>query len=269
MRQGAYIAYRIDGGELQKVRGAQAPVTVGEEGEHTITYYAVDFAGNRSDSETVQFKIDRTSPTANAVSDSVDPQQLAARVRNGHARRATTGRALPAWTQLPRTSRSRSGAHLVYRLNDANVQKARGGAASFRVDGDGDHAVSYYAVDSAGNESEHKELRFRIDKTAPHAVLLEEQGSDRRRLEVSASDTPSGVGEVQIGIRRVGGVPESAALRKLARTNPRRYRQIKLRRTRRIGNRLADCRRKRGGAKRKCLAKRRESAQAPPHRSAW
>jgi hypothetical protein len=157
-----------------------------------------------------------------------------------------------------------SGAHLAYRLDSDNVEKARGASATFKVDADGDHTVAYYAVDGAGNESEHKEVRFRIDRSAPNPVFFEHQSSDKRRLEVLADDRPSGVGEVQIGIRRVGAIADSAKLKRLAKKAPARYRRTKLRGTRRTGNRLVDCARKRDRAKRACLKRRRAQLERNP-----
>jgi hypothetical protein len=232
VEEGAYIAYKIDGGALQRVRGAEAPITVGEEGEHTVAYYAVDFAGNQSDTETVQFKIDRTNPTASATTDAADGevwQRESVTVTltgdDGAGRSgmdaATDGEPVDA------------GAHLAYRLDAGPVQKMRGGAATFKVEADGDHVVEYYAVDGAGNASERREVRFRIDRTAPGLVLFEPQGSDKRRIELTVDDATSGVGEVAIGIRRVGDLDEAAALKRLARTDPKRYRATRLRGTRR------------------------------------
>jgi hypothetical protein len=75
-------------------------------------------------------------------------------------------------------------------------------------------------------------MRFRIDKSAPSPVIIERQGSDKRKIEVSADDLPSGVAEVQVGIRRVGGLPDAQSLRKLAKKDPARYRRTKLKGTR-------------------------------------
>jgi hypothetical protein len=240
-------------------------VTVADEGEHTITYYAVDLAGNESETQTVQFKIDRTSPTAGATSDAIDPS-VWQRESVSVTLTGDDGHGKSGMDPAPEDQPVENGAHLVYRLNTASVQRARGPAATFKVDDDGDHVVEYYAIDGAGNESEHKTIQFRIDKTAPAGVVFEPQGADKRRVEVAAVDATSGVGEVQIGLRRVGGVPQSAALRRLARKDPARYRRTKLRRTRRAGNRLVNCRKKRGRAKRRCQAKRRK--QLKHHRIA-
>ena len=265
VEEGAYIAYRIDDGERQLVRGDSAHVTVGDEGEHTITYYAVDFAGNESETRTVHFKIDRTSPVAGATSDAIDP---AAWQREAVTATLTgdDGFGRSGMDPAPEGEPVEHGGHLVYRLNTGTIRKAPGASATFKVEEDGDHAVEYYAVDAAGNESEHKTLRFRIDRTAPTGVAIEQLGSDRRRIEVDAADATSGVGEVQIGLRRVAERNSLRATKRLASRAPKRYRSTRLRRTRRIRNGIVRCGKKRPAAKRACLRKRRK--QLTRHRIA-
>lgn len=60
--EGAYIAYRLDGGAEEQVRGGKAKVAVGEDGYHSLTVKAVDLAGNESAEQTVKFKVDRSAP---------------------------------------------------------------------------------------------------------------------------------------------------------------------------------------------------------------
>ena len=57
----AAIYYSIDGGAYKKYT---APFTIDVDGEHTITYYAVDEVGNPSETGSVSFKLDHTAPTA-------------------------------------------------------------------------------------------------------------------------------------------------------------------------------------------------------------
>jgi hypothetical protein len=76
---GAYIAYRIDGGSAQRARGGQVSVPVTSDGEHTLAYQAYDLAGNPSAEQSVSFKLDRTAPelVAFAARDAQDPRALA------------------------------------------------------------------------------------------------------------------------------------------------------------------------------------------------
>ncbi|MEA2474102.1 MAG: hypothetical protein QOE06_2017, partial [Thermoleophilaceae bacterium] len=58
LEKGGFIAYRLDGGDEQAVRGAIARATFGDDGQHSMTFAAVDVAGNRSPEKAVSFKID-------------------------------------------------------------------------------------------------------------------------------------------------------------------------------------------------------------------
>jgi hypothetical protein len=66
----AYVEYRLDGGTATDIAGENVPgvgtesarVPVTTDGQHTVTWKAVDFAGNESAEKTVQFKIDQTAP---------------------------------------------------------------------------------------------------------------------------------------------------------------------------------------------------------------
>ncbi len=60
--KGAYVAYRLNGGEERRVRGDRAEIRVEDDGLHTLIYKAVDLAGNDSPERTVTFRIDRTPP---------------------------------------------------------------------------------------------------------------------------------------------------------------------------------------------------------------
>ncbi len=57
--------YSIDGGAWLLYTG---PVTIGIDGEHTISYYSVDAVGNVETTKSVSFKIDKTAPTGSITS---------------------------------------------------------------------------------------------------------------------------------------------------------------------------------------------------------
>ncbi|KKK46187.1 hypothetical protein LCGC14_3164280, partial [marine sediment metagenome] len=75
---GAYVAHRVDGGAVLRSRGARAVVSVSSDGLHSLTYHAVDLAGNESSRHTIPFKIDATPPEVVAfeASDPHDPRRL-------------------------------------------------------------------------------------------------------------------------------------------------------------------------------------------------
>jgi hypothetical protein len=75
---GAYVVYSVDGGNAAELRGPQrvvgndgvlgyaptasATAEVSSDGVHSLTYHAVDVAGNASSEKSVNFKIDQTPP---------------------------------------------------------------------------------------------------------------------------------------------------------------------------------------------------------------
>lgn len=81
VESGGYIAYSLDEGPLRQVRGSTAWITAGD-GHHTLAYYAVDVAGNRSAERFATFKVDATAPETAAFEhqDPNDPRRVTARV---------------------------------------------------------------------------------------------------------------------------------------------------------------------------------------------
>lgn len=65
------IHYNSDGGTETIVAGSSTSVIISTDGTHTITYYAVDIAGNSETSHSATFKMDKTSPiiTVSGVTD--------------------------------------------------------------------------------------------------------------------------------------------------------------------------------------------------------
>lgn len=119
---GGYVAYRLDGGPVQRVKGDRASLKVGDDGHHALTYYAVDFAGNVSPERTAEFKIDRTAPETVGFEsqDPTDPRRLSVLVEDrlsGVASGQVAARASSggSWTALPTTL---SGNRLVARIDD-------------------------------------------------------------------------------------------------------------------------------------------------------
>lgn len=75
--QGGHVVVQVDEHEPTVQRGAEAKVAFAEDGRHTLSYHAVDAAGNPSDKKSGAFKIDRTPPMGVFEStDAADPQRL-------------------------------------------------------------------------------------------------------------------------------------------------------------------------------------------------
>jgi hypothetical protein len=133
VRDGAYVEVRVDGAAAQDIRGDDAdgtnietvPLPISSDGQHTLTYKAVDFAGNESAEKTVQFKIDQTAPelVAFEAQDPAHPTTLSVAVAD-----RTSGVAggviemrkqgTSTWTDLPTRL---SGDHLVSTVDDSTL----------------------------------------------------------------------------------------------------------------------------------------------------
>lgn len=78
IEDGGHLTYSLDGGAAQRVRGDDADVTIDVDGTHALAYRAYDAAGNASDEETVEVRIDGTPPSAHFLPpSSADPLRLA------------------------------------------------------------------------------------------------------------------------------------------------------------------------------------------------
>ncbi len=181
--------------KLDEVAGegeSGAVVNVTGQGIHTLEYWSTDLAGNESARIPVEIKIDTTAPSvsSNAVGGwSNGSITLAAQDAGG------SGVATIAW-------------------------KLNGGTTSFGSQvsvGNGVHALEYWSVDIAGNESLHRIDTVRIDRTAPittsNAVTTYERVAS---IGLAAADANSGVAYVEWtldgGSWQRGPIPEVATL---------------------------------------------------------
>lgn len=148
----AYEEYRLDGGSPHDFAGEHqpglnnigVPVSIASDGVHTLSFKAVDFAGNESIEKSVQFKIDQTAPelVAFEAQDPVHPATIRVAVTDrtsgvfgGLIQMRRQGDS--SWTDLPTRL---DGDHLVTTVDDANLPA---GAYEFQA----------RARDVAGNEA--------------------------------------------------------------------------------------------------------------------
>lgn len=161
---------------------------------HQIKYYSVDYVGNAEEPKEIQVKIDITKPVTelnvegdlytNIVS-SRSTIKLSANDENSNVK--TTFYAFNENTPV------------IYRQPIV--------LTSFR---EGEHTITYYSVDNAGNEEDKKTYAFYLDKTPPMLVdeLLgntfiangREYSSGRSKIKLTAMDNKSGVKEIRYSI---------------------------------------------------------------------
>ena len=136
------IRYVVDGSEVATY-GAPVPVT--GEGTHTLTYAAVDAAGNTEATKTATVRIDQNAP------ESLDNAQ-------------TDWVSSPVHVTLS-SSDALSGVSGIRYVVDGSEVATYG--APVPVTGEGTHTLTYSAVDAAGNTEATKTATVRIDDTAP------------------------------------------------------------------------------------------------------
>lgn len=96
------------------------------------------------------------------------------------------------------------GAYLAYQLDTEPTILVPGGENVLEEDDDGHHTLTYRAFDAAGNGSVEKEVRFKIDRTAPVGEFRALDPADPRELRVDVEDSTSGIARGAIEYRRVG-----------------------------------------------------------------
>jgi len=91
-------------------------------------------------------------------------------------------------------------------LDSELASSSRGSSVSVTVNRDGVHVVTADVTDAAGNRSGRVAATVRIDSTAPERVqFLPQDVADPRMVRVEASDSLSGISQVQIRMRPLAG----------------------------------------------------------------
>jgi hypothetical protein len=129
----AGTTWAVDGGAPQ----SGTDVTVTGDGEHSVTYFSTDVAGNVEDAHSVTVRIDGTAPV---TSDSSDPALAA----DGDGGWRTTGQNV---TLSPADTGGSGLARTYYTLDGAQHEYE----GPFAVAGDGSHTVTWWSADAAGN----------------------------------------------------------------------------------------------------------------------
>jgi hypothetical protein len=148
------IGYLIDGIAPPAVRGGPPPFTVTGDGTHTVTFASGDYAGNGEATQTITFKIDTTPPTTAF-------QLWGADGHGGHYSSDVRVVLLP-------TDATSGVAATYYRVDDGTLTPYHG---DFMVRGLGQHHVTFYSVDNAGNVERAQTVWFNIYALPPKLWL--------------------------------------------------------------------------------------------------
>ncbi|MDD7796286.1 OmpL47-type beta-barrel domain-containing protein, partial [Clostridium sp. 'White wine YQ'] len=161
--------YSIDGSDY--IEGTS--FTVQGEGIHKITFYSVDNAGNTESINTIYVKVDRTAPV-------------------------TTSNSPAGWSKddvtinLAATDLLSGVAKTFYSIDGSDYIEG----ASFTIQSEGIHKITFYSVDVAGNIESINTTYVKIDKTAPTTTMNlsnEYKLGSTLQLDYIANDNLSGV----------------------------------------------------------------------------
>lgn len=183
--------YSIDGGPYKEFTG---PMQLNEEKTFEVRYYSVDNVGNAEKTRLKKIVIDKTKP------------QSSIRIEGDRAENVVSGRS----SIIVETKEKGAGIKQVfYRIND---QKAKPYKYPIKTSwfSEGDHSISFYAVDNLGNKEDWKQFDFFVDKTPP--VIVEEimgntfmangveYSSGRSKFKITTMDNKAGVKSVHYKI---------------------------------------------------------------------
>jgi hypothetical protein len=178
-------SYTVDGGATQAYAGVFAVATPGD---HTITYWSTDNAGNVESVRTAHVKLDAAAPSTALATTPPSPDGA-----NGWFT-STVSFALSA-------NDAASGvASRFYKLDGGATQTYSSGVALTQ----GDHTIEYWSTDNAGNVEGHSTTHVKLDTVSPVTTLATTPGSPDgangwfKQASVSftlaATDATSGVG---------------------------------------------------------------------------
>ncbi len=203
---GGRIAYRVDSGDEATVPGESTSVEVGSDGPHTIRYYAIDAAGNRSETKAASFKIDSEKPGA-AVAESSDGWISRSGSYVEHI-------ALGEGETLP--SSGLAGFSVTTDGSAPDDTPDTDASGEFSIDDlqEGVTTVKARAISGAGVASDAVGVgTIKVDRTPPEASLDRPEGN---ALTAGVSDATSGVRSGLLEMRAAGApawTPLSTVLR--------------------------------------------------------
>ncbi len=190
-----YIEYRIDSGEYARYT---SPIVLTSEGAHSLSYRAIDRAGNREFDRNFNVIVDSTPPKVN-----IFPTQSFVmgdgRVYSSQGN-TFTFRAVDKYSGVRNIS---------YAVNDDSEQPYQQGR-EIQLTQPGRQLIRYKAIDNVGNTTEEKTLFVSVDNSRPvvgiypNQPLVKVNGASYSRrttgFDVRANDEGSGVERILVRI---------------------------------------------------------------------
>ena len=183
--------YSIDNGPFSKYAD---PINLTEEKTTTIKYYSVDYVGNAEEISSATILIDNSAPTS-SLSIEGDKSEDVLSVRST--------------IQLETQDNSSEDNKIFYTIDEGRTY-VYSRPISIANLSEGEHTITYFAVDNVDNNEEKKTYSFFLDKSAPRVIdeIIgntfiangKEYYSGRTKLKLVAMDNKAGVKEIRYSI---------------------------------------------------------------------
>ena len=181
------VYYSINGGNFQVYN---SPIVIDQEKEYLLKYYAADNVGNAETVQAVNIMLDKTSP------------KTIMQISQDKYENIISGK-----SQIILTAEDKGIGikEIYYKLDDGPVKEYKNPLrAAFLTQGE--HKLTYYAVDKVKNTETENVFNFYVDKTPPTIVQEiigksffaggREYSSGRSQLKLTTFDNKAGVKEV-------------------------------------------------------------------------
>ncbi|WP_421763022.1 OmpL47-type beta-barrel domain-containing protein [Ekhidna sp.] len=185
------IYYSVDNGPFEKYT---SPLAFNDEKSSAIAYYSVDNVGNVEEISTVNLLIDNSAPvSALNVEGDKSEDVLSAR----------------STILLEAKDNSSTNSKIFYTIDEGKTYVYLNPIAITNLS-EGEHTVTYFAVDDVDNNEEKKSYTFYLDKSAPRVIdeIIgntfiangKEYYSGRTKLKLVAMDNKAGVKEIRYSV---------------------------------------------------------------------
>jgi hypothetical protein len=169
-----------------------APIAIGQEGERKISYYAIDYVGNRSAAITERFVVDVTPPQTRLQITGISDNKV-----------VSLSTRFYFFTEDNIVGVSKT----FYKIDDGQwVAYVPGQILPIEKLAEGEHVVYFYSIDKVNNREEEQNFIFFMDRTAPimSADILGDKFivgnqvyfSGRTKLKLTALDNKAGIKNV-------------------------------------------------------------------------
>lgn len=185
------IYYSVDEGPWNKY---SSPITFSEEREYVLKYFAVDNVGNSEKITEVKYVYDKSSPvTKRTINKDEHNNVISAR----------------STIALEAEDKGIGLNKIIYSINNGKEYTYTRPLKAYNLS-QGEHTLSYYAIDKAGNKEPKQSYSFYIDKSAPTIIEEviaktffangKEYASGKAQLKLTAFDNKAGVKEIHYSI---------------------------------------------------------------------